>query len=1116
MTAFTAAAFRFRTMAFALFVLLALLAPRVSAAQVTTGSIRGIVIDTQKHPVAGASVVAIHIPSGTNYEGSTRADGRFEIPNLRVGGPYSVVVSPAPGATGGLTFKATTQDNITVNLGAATDLTFDVQPMVAESVNVVAQSDTVFNSQRTGAATTVTRDQLATLPTISGRLTDITRLSPQSGGTLTFAGADPRFNNITVDGSYFNNSFGIRNSPGDTSGVAPISLSAIEQVQVNIAPYDVRQGNFVGAAVNTVTRSGGNTFHGSYSHATRNQNWVGTTARGLTFNPGTFDFRNDSLWGSGPIKQNKAFFFVNYDNEAFTQPGTTFRANTGGETAVGNVTRVLASDLDALSTFMKTNFNYDTGPYQNYDFNTPAIRFLAKSDINLNDHNKLAIRYNHLDSNTDILVSNSSSVGFGTRRGNTNSLNFANSNYIQLENIRSIVGEVNSIIGQNMANNLIVGYTTQNENREYTTPTIFPMIDILQSNLVYTTMGFEPFTPKNQLVYNTFQVQNNFQEFAKNHTLTFGVSFERYNSRNVFYPASQSVYVYSSLNDFYTDTQDYLANPNRTTSPITLRRFDLRWNNIPGQEEPVQPLHVTYISGYVQDDWRIKSRLTLNIGLRWDAPYFAETGFANANADALTFQDESGKPVQYKTGELPGSHPLWSPRVGFNWDVNGDQMTQVRGGSGIFSGKPAYVWISNQVGNTGMLTGTERIDFTKDRPFNPDPDHYKPTNVTGAPATSYNLELIDGNFRFPQIWRTNIAVDRKLPWGMTGTFDAIFNEDIHGIYYINANLPTAQTTFTGADQRLRWTGTACGSTGTVGPCSNRINNTPGNIVSTAVVLKNQNIGHGWDVSGVLEKRLSKGLWVKGAYHYGEAHNTVDPGSIATGSWTANQISNDPNNPGLSFASNSPAHRIFVVGSYNHDFFKFGTTTVSMFWDSHTNGNTSYTFPVDANGDGGTSNDLIYIARDTSEMYFQQYTSTVTGVTYTSAVQAAAWDAYIKQDRYLSQHRGEYVVRNSIFLPLVHRLDFSASQDVKVKVGSVRHAVQFRVDIENFTNLLNHNWGTGQRLVNTQPLTDPSADAQGRLQYRLREVNGALMDHTFERTAGLTDVYRIMFSIRYSF
>jgi len=1101
-----------RSIVFTLLFMLGLLAPRVAAAQMTTGSIRGVVTD-QKGPVVGAVVVVIHVPSGTNYDGITHADGRFEIVNLRVGGPYSVVVSPPPGAAGGLTFKPVTRDGVMVNLGTATDLKFDVQPIVAESVEVVGQADTVFNSQRNGASTTVTREQLATLPTISGRLTDITRLTPQSGGTLTFAGADPRFNNITVDGSYFNNSFGIRNSPGDTSGVAPISLSAIEQVQVNIAPYDVRLGNFVGAQVNTVTRSGTNTFHGSFSHSTRNQDWVGTEARGLAVNPGTFDFRNDSTWASGPIKPNKIFFFVNYDNEAFTQPGTTFRANLGGETVGGSVTRVLASDLDALSVFLKQNFNYDTGPYQGYQFDTPAIRFLAKSDVNLNDHNKLVIRYNHLDSNTDVLVSNSSSVGFGTRRGNTTGLNFANSNYIQLENIRSLVGEWNSIIGTSMSNNLIVGYTDQNENRRYTTDTIFPMVDILNANQVYTTFGFEPFTPKNQLTYNTLQVQNNVQEFAKDHTLTFGVAYERYNSLNVFFPASQSAYVYSSLCDFYTDATDYMANPNRTTSPVTLRRFDLRWSNIPGQDQPEQLLHVTYLSGWVQDDWRVKDRLTLNIGLRWDKPSFGNTGYDNPNADSLVFQDQNGQPVQYHTGLLPSGQQLLSPRVGVNWNPDGKQETQIRGGSGIFSGKPAYVWISNQVGNTGMLTGTDRLDFTAARPFNPDPDHYKPA-VTGAPAISYNLELIDHHFKFPQIWRSSIAVDRKLPWGLTGTFEAIYNQDINGIYYVNVNLPAPQGQFTGADQRLRWFGTSC-NLPTVGPCANRINNAAGNVVSTAVVLKNENIGHGWDVSSVLEKRLHNGLWIKGAYHYGRAYNTIDPGSIATGSWTANQISNDPNNPGLSYASNSPGHRFFVAGSYNHDFFKSGTTSFALFWDSHTNGNTSYTFPADVNGDGGTANDLIYIPKDTSEMYFKQFTSG--GVTYTADMQAAAWDAYIKQDPYLSKHRGEYAVRNAIFLPLVHRLDFSASQDFKIKTGGVSHALQFRVDIENLTNLLNSNWGVGQRLVNAQPLTDPSFDpATGHLMYSLRVVNGALMDHTYEHTSFLTDVYKIMVGIRYSF
>jgi Carboxypeptidase regulatory-like domain len=298
--------------------LLAVLAnPVTSAAQgVTTGSLTGVVKDAQEKPVAGATVLALHVPSGTTYESTTRPDGRYSIPNMRIGGPYSVTV--AKGASTTLSFEPQTQDAVNVTLGVGTDLDFIVRS-ITEEVTVTAQvSDAVFSSERTGASTVLNRDALANLPTISGRLNDITRLTPQSGGTLSFAGQDSRLNNITVDGSYFNNSFGLRNSPGDTSGVAPISLAAIEQIQVSVAPFDVRQGNFVGASVNTVTRSGTNEFRGSFYHAFRDDAVVGTKAKDADFNPGTFNFRNTGGWVAGPIIPNKTFFFFNHENEAFT------------------------------------------------------------------------------------------------------------------------------------------------------------------------------------------------------------------------------------------------------------------------------------------------------------------------------------------------------------------------------------------------------------------------------------------------------------------------------------------------------------------------------------------------------------------------------------------------------------------------------------------------------------------------------------------------------------------------------------------------------------------------------------------------------------------------------
>jgi hypothetical protein len=1067
---------------------------------VTTGSITGVVFDTQKQAVPGGTVVAVHEPSGTRYEATTRADGRFTIPGMRVGGPYTVTAS----LTG---FQPHSQKDVTVSLGVATDLELTLgQAALTEEVTVTAQTSEIFSSARTGAATALNREVLQTLPTINDRVNDYARLSPQySGGPFggSFVGADNRSNNITVDGSYFNNSFGLAGQPGDRTGVSPISTAAVEEIQINVAPYDVRQGHFVGAGVNMVTRSGANSFRGSGYWWFRDNDLVGTEAKGNTYNPGTFDYDRFGGWASGPILKDKLFFFASYENDKFTQPGTTFRANQGGETVGGNVTRVLASDLDALSGYLKSNFGYDTGGYEDYPFETPAKRYLGKLDYNLNDRNKLSFRYLQLDSETPVLLSNSSSLGAGNRRTSTNGLNFQNSNYAILENIKSGVAEWNAILGPTMANSLIVGYTTNDESRPQSGE-LFPMVDIRESGSVYTTFGFEPFTPRNQLRYKTFQVQDNFSWNRGSHTFTFGGTIEKYHSDNVFYPGSQSIYVYNSLADFYTDANGYLANPNRTTSPVTLAIFQVRWNNIPGQEEPLQPLDVWYGGLYAQDEWQASRNLKVTYGVRMDVSSFGDTGYPNANADALTFRDADGSPIQYQTGQLPDTKLLWSPRVGFNWDVTGNRTTQVRGGTGVFTGPPMYVWISNQVGNTGVLTGFEDVRNTKARPFNPNPDAYKPSSVTGDPAATYELAVTDPDFQFPQVWRSNVAVDQRLPWGLTGTAEFIYSRDVNGISYINANLPAAQTSLVGADARPRWT-------------TNRINSN----VSNNTVLGNQNEGSSWHASAALQKTFRKGF-IRGAYSYGESKNTVDPGSIAFGSWTGNAVSGDPNRPPVANSSQFPGHRVFVAGSYRLEYLKFGATTFSFFWQGYSNGVASYTYAGDLNNDLGTNNDLIYVPRDQSEMNFATFASG--GRTYTAAEQAAAWDSYIAQDSYLSKRRGQYAERNGVLLPMVYRLDFSVAQDLFKNLGGKRHSLQLRADFLNFSNLLNHDWGVGQRVVGSttsppilaQPLTNATVDAQGRPTYRLRVVNNELIRNSLETTAFLSDVYQIQFSLRYTF
>src|SRR5213082_1950872 len=904
----------------------------ITAQGVTTAAVAGVVTDSSGAPLDGARVIAVHRPSGTEYAAVTRADGRFTIPGMRVGGPYNVSVTV-------LGYRRQVQDQIQLTLGVTADLRFVLARASVElaPVTVTATTNPVFSAERTGAATTIGSTQIGHLPTINRRVEDLLRLTPQYSPMsfgFSFAGQDNRLNNMTIDGSYFNNSFGLAGQPGDRTGVAPVSLDALEQVQVNVAPYDVRQGNFVGAGVNMVTKSGTNDVSGSLYYNERNNDFVGTDAGPNTFNPGTFKYHDIGAALGGPIIRNRLFLFGSFENDGQTAPGTTYLANNGSQPDSGNITRVLASDLDSLSSYLKSNFNYVTGPYEGYDFRVPSTRFLARLDYNLNDRNKLSLRYNLLNSSSDILVSNSSSLGFGCRRNGPspcstlNALNFAKSNYAILENNRSIVGEWNSGIRSNMSNNLIVGYTSSDESRKNITPPWFPEVEILEGSNPYTTFGFEPFTPDNQLRYHSYQLQDNYTIYLPRHSVTFGASVEKYHSDNVFFPGAQSIYVYNSLSDFYTDANCYLANANSpgscASSGVTLRRFQVEWSNIPGQSQPVQPLDVLYAGVYAQDEWRPIANLTLTGGLRIDAPKFKNTAYDNPVADTMTFRDASGAPVHYNSGALPGVNLLVSPRLGFNYDVRGEQRTQIRGGTGIFTGRPAYVWISNQIGNTGVLTGFFQKDNTDSFPFNPNPDRYKPATVTGAPATSFQLALTDPKFKFPQLWRSNLAVDQRLPWDLTGTAEFLYSKDVNGIGYINANLPAPQSLFSGPARRPRWP-------------SNRIYPA----VNNAIVLTNEGNGYSWNLAFSLERAFRNGWFAKVGYTYGVSRNTVDAGSIASGSWTGNPILVNPNTPAVGYSQFSPGPRLFGAATYSHDFTGVGPTSVGLYIEGRSAGNGSY-------------------------------------------------------------------------------------------------------------------------------------------------------------------------------
>ena len=518
---------------------LATVPPASLAAQgVTTATLIGTVTGAEG-PVSRARITAVHQPSGTTYQASTRSDGRYTIPGMRIGGPYTVSASF-------LGYERRSVGNVFLNLGTNTDVPLSLTRAAVTLTEVtVTATNAAVNSTRTGAATTVPLSALEGLPTISRTIGDFTRLTPQASGT-SFAGQDNRLNNITIDGSYFNNSFGLSGTPGGRTGVAPIPLDAVDQIQVNIAPFDVRQGNFVGAGVNAVTKSGTNDLQGSIYYLGRNQQFNGTNAGDNIIPRAPTKFGQFGVRLGGPIIHDKLFYFANFENDGLTQPGSDFQANTGSQAVAGNTTRVLASDLTALSSFLQSKFNYAAGDFTPGSLETPSRRMIAKIDYNASDRNKFSFRYIGLDSKADNLTSNSGSLGNGNRRSNANSLSFSNSNYAVLENIRSGVGEWNAQVGSNMSNNLILGYTTNNESRE-PTGAFFPLVDILKDGLTYTSFGFEPFTPSNQLYYNTAQIQDNFTVFTNKHDLTFGATAQHYRSTNVFFFGAQSAYVYNSL-----------------------------------------------------------------------------------------------------------------------------------------------------------------------------------------------------------------------------------------------------------------------------------------------------------------------------------------------------------------------------------------------------------------------------------------------------------------------------------------------------------------------------------------------------------------------------------------
>ncbi len=1053
---------------------IAMLAGTLAYAQVTTSSMNGRVTDEKGEPVVGAAVVATHEPSGTVYGAIVNQNGQYTINGMRAGGPYKVEVSSV--GYNSLLFKdVTLQLAETYNLSA----TLKESTEFLEQVVVIGTAKSKFSNERTGAATNIDNSQIAALPTVSRSITDVTRLSPYGGNGMSFAGADGRTANFTVDGANFNNNFGLSEKlPG---GGSPISIDAIEEMQVVISPFDVRQTNFIGGGVNAITKSGTNTFKGTAYVYHKNENLRGDAICGEQITGARAKDRTTTYGFTlgGPIVKNKLFFFVNYEYVKTPTIANRWRGSEDGKEDANNyISRTKLSDLQKVSDFVKDKYGYDTGSYTNFPADESNQKILARIDWNINDKNHLAVRYNYT-LNRGWNAPNKTSMDGGTRasgaRTSQYSMSFANSMYAIDNSVHSVSLDLNSRITDNLSNQFLATFSKLDDTRS-TGSSEFPFIDILDgSGQNYMALGYELFS-WNNAVHNTIaNVRDDLTWYLGNHKVTGGLRYEYQMADNAYMRNGTGYYRYSSLDDFLNGAAPEIVN------------LTYGYN---GEKNPAARVRFSQASIYAQDEWSVRENFKLTYGVRFDGLFFNNKDVVTNNAILkLNYYPKAKdfKETHIDTGKWPGAQLAISPRVGFNWDVFNNKSLKVRGGTGLFSGRLPLVFFTNMPTNSGSVQYQAQINaknaakkgFTmaefagglvKDANGKVTtnalyqkllglgyPANYRPEDGT-VPSS---ISAVDNKFKMPQVWKTSLAVDYAIPtsFPFSVSVEGIFNKTINGVMISDWSMKDAGSyaKFNGVDNRPIY------------PDSFR-NGT------SAFVLENTNKGYGYSASATVNMTPIPEVNIMAAYtHTASKEITSMPGSNAESAFTYVPTVAGPNYIDLHNAINVIPDR-FIASVTHNDHCGNHFSLIYETWRGSSN--YSYMLSNDMNGDG-YAYDAVYIPTDAQVKNGD--------FRFVSDDDRDRFMAFVHKDKYLSKHQGQYAEAYSVYSPWVHRVDFSYKHDFKVKAGKTTNILQLGFDIKNLLNLFNSNWGVMKILnpaIGTEAkiLKYEGADADGYAKF----------------------------------